>query len=384
MRTLSSAFLAAATAFSFTLAHAQQGATPTQVKIISVNELSGAGATTGSYFKAGMDLAAKEINAKGGILGRQINLVSYDTQSNPGIAKALVAKAVDEDPYVIMGPGFSGSAIISMTESRKARIPNFTGAEASSITQQGNAYIFRTSFAQVNSMPRLARYLVDEVKAKSVAIIWINTEFGKGGRDAMTRELKARNIPIAADISVEQGQVDYSSVVVRAKQANADVLFPYVTEEEAGRLLRELKKQSYDKPIIGETTIAEQKVIELAGEAANGVRAHVGLTPDGDNPLIQAFVARFQKEHGFKPNHNATKGYIGLYTVKAVTEKLGKFDRAAFTKAMKGIRLSVQDEPGLLMDLVYDDKGDLDRESFLVEVQNGKQVVIGTLPPLRK
>jgi len=383
MNTLSKLLVGTLTTATLALTAAQAQTGPT-VKIISVNELSGAGATTGSYFKAGLELAANEINAAGGILGRRINLVSYDTQSNPGVAKALVAKAVDEDPYVIMGPGFSGSAIISMTESRKARIPNFTGAEASSITQQGNDYIFRTSFAQVNSMPRLARYLSDTIKAKSVAIIWINTEFGKGGRDAMMQQLKARNIAVAADISVEQGQVDYSSAVVRAKQANADVLFPYVTEEEAGRLLRELRKQSYDKPIIGETTIAEQKVIELAGSAANGVRAHVGLTADGDNPLMQAFVARFQTAYGYKPNHNATKGYIGMYTVKAVTEKIGKFDRAAFTRAMKNVRLSAKDEPGLLMDLVYDDKGDLDRESFLVQVQDGKQVVIETLPPLRK
>jgi len=208
MRTLSSVFLAAATAFSFSLAHAQQGATATQVKIINIQEHSGAGATTGSYFTAGATLAVKEINAAGGILGRKIDMRSFDTQSNPGIAKALVSKAVDEDPYVILGPGHSGSVIISMTESRKAKIPNFTGAEAASLTQQGNDYIFRSSFSQAMSMPRVARYIAEQVKARSVAVVYVNNEFGKGGRDAMVKELTARGVAIAADISVDQNQLD--------------------------------------------------------------------------------------------------------------------------------------------------------------------------------
>jgi len=377
MKALSRLVLAATVTFVLGAAQAQQ-----TVKIVNIQELSGAGATTGTYTTAGVTLAVKEINAAGGILGRRIDLRTFDTQSQPGIAKALVSKAVDEDPYVILGPGFSGSAIISMTESRKARIPNFTGAEATSITQQGNPYIFRAAFAQANSMPRAARYIADVAKAKSVAVVYINNEYGKGGRDAMIKALQARGVAIAADISVEQGQLDFSSVVVRVKQANADVLFPYLNEDESARLLLELHKQSFDKPIIGETTIAGQKVIDLAGAAANGVKAHVGLTADSDKPLIRAFDARFVKEHGYRPDHNAFKGYLMVYTVKAVTEKMGRFDRAEFVKTMKGVRLTTQDEPGLLMDVKFDDKGDLDRESFLVEVQNGKQVVVETLPPL--
>jgi branched-chain amino acid transport system substrate-binding protein len=133
-------------------------------------------------------------------------------------------------------------------------------------------------------MPRVARYIADGLKAKSVAVIWMNNDFGKGGRDAILKELQARNVKIAADISTDPGQVDYSSAVLKAKSSGADVLFPYLTEEESARLLRELRKQNYDKPIVGETTILEQKVIELAGAAANGVRAHVGLTHREQQP----------------------------------------------------------------------------------------------------
>jgi branched-chain amino acid transport system substrate-binding protein len=123
------------------------------VKIYSIVELSGGGATAGTNFDNGLKLAFKEINAAGGILGRKIDVISVDTQSNPGIAKALTQKAIDDKAYVIMGPVFSGSIIVSMEESKRAETPNFTGGEAASITQKGNPYVFRTSFTQDTAMP---------------------------------------------------------------------------------------------------------------------------------------------------------------------------------------------------------------------------------------
>jgi len=358
---------------------AQQG----PVTIVGLMELSGTGATAGTNFDNGVKLAVKEINAAGGILGRKIEYTTMDTQSAPQTAKALAQKAVDQSAYVVMGPVFSGSFIVSMAETKRAEIPNFTGGEAANITQQGNPYVFRTSFTQSTAMPKLARYIKDTVKAKSVAMIWVNNDFGKGGRDSMAKALEAQGIKVAADISTDPGQVDFSAAVLKAKQSNADALFVYTNEEESARALRELKKQGYDKPIIGETTLTGQKVIELAGDAANGAVAHVGLTVDAPQPAIKAFDEKFQKEYKYKSDHNGMKGYSGMYVVKAITEKIGKFDGKAFAKAMHGATIRVKDVPGVLLDVHFDDNGDLDRESFLVKVVGGKQVVTATLPPVQ-
>ena len=358
---------------------AQQG----PVTIVGLMELSGTGATAGTNFDNGVKLAVKEINAAGGILGRKIEYTTMDTQSAPQTAKALAQKAVDQSAYVVMGPVFSGSFIVSMAETKRAEIPNFTGGEAANITQQGNPYVFRTSFTQSTAMPKLARYIKDTVKAKSVAMIWVNNDFGKGGRDSMAKALEAQGIKVAADISTDPGQVDFSAAVLKPKQSNADALFVYTNEEESARALRELKKQGYDKPIIGETTLTGQKVIELAGDAANGAVAHVGLTVDAPQPAIKAFDEKFQKEYKYKSDHNGMKGYSGMYVVKAITEKIGKFDGKAFAKAMHGATIHVKDVPGVLLDVHFDDNGDLDRESFLVKVVGGKQVVTATLPPVQ-
>src|SRR5437667_11842445 len=109
---------------------AQQGPIP----IVGLVELSGTGATAGTNFDNGVKLAVKEINAAGGILGRKIQYTSMDTQAAPQTAKALAQKAVDEKAYVVMGPVFSASSIVSMAETAGAELTDITDADAAQIT----------------------------------------------------------------------------------------------------------------------------------------------------------------------------------------------------------------------------------------------------------
>jgi branched-chain amino acid transport system substrate-binding protein len=351
------------------------------VKIVEVVELTGAGAIAGTNFKNGVELAFKEINAAGGILGRKIELTTLDTQSNPETAKAMMQKAVEMKPYAIMGPVFSGMVLATMKDIQSAEIPNFVGGEATDITLQGNPYVFRTSFTQAEAMPRVARYIKTGVRANSVAVVWVNNPFGKGGHDAVLKALAAEGIKVAADIPTEPQQADYLAAVLKVKQSNADAAFIYLNEEESARFLRELQRQGYDKWVVGETTVLGQQVVELAGEAANGVRGHVGLTAHALAPTIRAFDRKFLKEYKYRSDHNGMKGYTAAFVLKAVTEKIGKFDSKEFAQAMKGVALSAKDHPGILLDVKYDDKGDLDRASFIVRVAQGKHEFIAQLPP---
>ncbi|MBI5717135.1 MAG: ABC transporter substrate-binding protein [Burkholderiales bacterium] len=355
-----------------------------QIKIAILQELSGAGATAGTNAKNGALLAIKEINAAGGILGKKIEATVSDTQSNPGVAKGLASKAVDDDVFAVIGPTFSGSIMVSMAETKRAQIPNFTGGEAAAITQQGNPFIFRTSFTQTTAMPKVARYIAGGLKAKTVAVIYVNNDFGKGGRDSFAKAAEAAGLKVVADISTESGQLDWSAPVLKAKGANADVVFVYTNEEESARALRELRKQGWTKPVVGETTLTGQKVIELAGDAANGAVAHVGLTVDAPNPLMLKFKAKFYEEYKVISDHNGIKGYTGVYLLKAGIEKVGKLDRVAVAKALHGLTVAAAKQPGVLMDVSVDANGDLDRESYIVEVKGGRQVVKEVLPALGK
>ena len=290
------------------------------IKLADVAELSGGGATVGNNWKNGIDLAIEEINAKGGILGRKLEVTHADSQSNPGVARAQVQKALDNEPYVLLGPGYSGSVKVTSPLAAEAGITQIMGGEAAELTQGGNKFLFRTSFGQQSSMPKVAKYINDELKAKSVAIVWVNNDFGKGGRDVITREFAKYNIKVAADISTEAGQADFAADVSKIKAAAPDAVFVYVNEEESARMLKELKRQAISVPLVGETTLVGQKVVELAGDAANGARGHVGLTTDAPIDLVKAFREKFAKKYNYVPDHNGLKGYLAIYMIKATTE----------------------------------------------------------------
>lgn len=361
-------------------AHAQQKT----VYMPAILELSGAGAVSGTNFRDGMLMAIDEINKAGGILGHKIETPVLDTQSDAGTSRAQLQKVLDNNPYVVFGPVFSGSVLVTQLMTLKAEIPEIVGGEAAAITQKNNAYVFRTSFGQQFSMPKIANYIHDSIKAKSVAVVWVNNDFGKGGRDNFTKEMKDRGINIAADISTEVGQADFSADVVKLKGANADAVFVYLNEEESARFLKEAKKQGIKAPLIGETTLLGQKVIDLAGGAAEGVQGHVGLTVDAPIKAVQDFAAKFKQRFNYVCDHNGIKGYTGVYFVKYVTEKIGKFDSKAFAEKAHGITITPKDEPGILMEAMWDKNGDIDRESFLGEVVDGKQKIVKTLPMLSK
>jgi len=354
------------------------------IKIPNIIELSGAGATVGANWKNGSSLAVDEINAAGGILGKKIVLEFVDTGSDPGKARAAIQRALDDKPVAIFGPIYSGSVSATLQLTNEAQIPQVIGGEAANLTAQGSKYLFRTSFGQNVSMPKIANYLRDETKAKSLAIIYVNNDFGKGGRNAIMKELETRGIKVVADLSTEAGQADFAADVIKLKGANADAIFVYLNEEESARFLIEARKQGLDKPLIGETTLLGQKVIDLAKDAANGVKGHVGLTVDAPIPAIQAFGKKFETKFGYKPDHNGVKGYIAPYMIKAAAEKAGKLDAKAIAEALHGLTITPDKVPGILIEATWDETGEIDRISFLAEVKDGKQVITQTLPKLKK
>jgi len=348
------------------------------VLIPCVCELSGAGAVSGTNYRDGAHLAIDEINAAGGILGKQIEMPDYDTQTDPQTSRALMQKAVDAGAYTVMGTVYSGSTIVNMIVAQQAGVPQLTGSEAPNITQQGNPFIFRTSSGAEKGVPALTPYFKDTLGVKKIAVAWVNNDFGKGGHDVFVNQMKDAGIEVVADVPSEQGQADFAADVAKIKQSGAEAAFVYLNEEEDARFLREAKKQGLSIPLVGEVTLTGQKVIDLAGDAANGAFAHVGVATSA--PVFADFVKKFKDTYNRDTDHNGIKGYIGVYAIKYVTEMIGDFDQQAFADKMHGLTLKAEEYPGMMLDTGWDDTGELSRASFMTEVKDGKQVVVGTVP----
>jgi branched-chain amino acid transport system substrate-binding protein len=348
--------------------------------VVNAVELSGAGAIAGTNFNNGVLLGLKEINAKGGVLGRRLEPVTLDIQTNPEVAKAAVRKAAAMGAVAVMGPVFSDMVAAAMDEIRAAAIPTFVGGEATGLTLQGNPFLFRTSLSQAASMPRLARYLRQGIAVESVAMVWVDNEFGRGGREAMAKALAAEGVRLVADLPTRPGQTDFAEVAAKVRDSGAGAVFVYLNEAESPACLRALHDAPYQKWVVGETTLVGQAVLDRAGEAASGARGHVGLTPDALVPGIPDFANAFLREYGYRSDHNGMKGYIAAHVLKAAAEKAGRLEPRAVAEAMRGLAISAKDHPGVLLDVRYDDKGDLDRASFIVHVINDRQQFLAMLP----
>jgi branched-chain amino acid transport system substrate-binding protein len=132
--------------------------------------------------------------------------------------------------------------------------------------------------------------------------------------------------------------------------------------------------------VVGHDTLLTEDTIKLAGDAANGAQGHHVLSPVA--PPLKALAERYEDKYAETPDHNFFQGYMGVHIIKAVVEEIGAFDQQKFRDYLHNRTLCVKNHPGILMDVYYDGKGDIDRESFLVKIEDRKHVITGILPPL--
>lgn len=349
------------------------------IALVGISEAGGGGTAAGSSFKNGYAMAIAEVNASGGVLGQQLVLTQLDIDSKPEEATAAGQKAAAVKPFAVLGPVFSGLTIAAMSQTGKDSLPHFTGGEAVSVTRKFHPSVLRTSLSQEASMPRLASFVFYGLGIKKMAALWIDNEFGRDGFAAFNKAAKTRSGTVTIDRGVKPGQREFAAVVKEIIAAKPDGLLLYLNEDEAADALKELRRQGFDKPIVGDGPIASQKVIDAAGGAAEGVYAHTGISVDAPNPQLQAFVQRYTAKYGARPDHNSVKGYFAVHVIKAGLTEVGKVDSAAFLKKIKDIRLDKRKYPELLSSVAYDFFGDLNRDSYFLTVRDGRARVLASM-----
>jgi branched-chain amino acid transport system substrate-binding protein len=360
---------------------AAPGTAQEAVKLAIVAEITGGGAPSGNMWRDGVILAVEDINRKGGILGRRLESFVMDTQTDPPTSVAVIRRAINERPFAIMGTVYSSSTVANMEIARQAGIPQISGSESVLVVQKGNPNIFLTSFSQQVGFAKLVRWLVEDLKADRIALVYVNNAFGRGGREMFLKFLKDRGKSVVADISTEAQQADFTAELTQVRAAGATHLMIYSHEEENARIMIQMRKLGLRVEPVGDNLCA-QTTIDAGGEAMNGARCHVPMTALSPVPSMKEMGRRFQERFGRVSDHNGFKGYIGTHLVKAAVERVGAFEQAKVRDCLHKNLFTAAEEPGLLMDTYVDENGDADRGSFIVEVKNQKPEVAKVLPLL--
>jgi branched-chain amino acid transport system substrate-binding protein len=350
---------------------------------IGVNEpLTGAFAASGTYVVNGAKIAADEINAKGGVLGKKIELVIEDNKSNPTEAAAVAEKLITGDKTpVMMGAWGSSLTLAVMPKLMEYETPMVVETSSSGkITTSGNPYIFRIS--PPSAVEAVAfKNIVDKLELKKVDFLVINNDWGRGTAEDFGKMFKEKGITVGLVETMDQGAQDMSAQLAKIKGTDAETIIVTTAVDQLTLIFKQAAALGMKKRII--TTGGSQnpdQIIAQAGAAANGTMHLTTFLPwfpeKTPNPEATSYFISEWKKRGFDfaGCTESFRGYDGIRTAAAAIEKAGKAEPAAIKAAMWDIKVK-----GLNGDIVFRKSGPEGKESgqsqpnvYLIEINDGK------------
>jgi branched-chain amino acid transport system substrate-binding protein len=353
---------------------------------IGVNEpLTGPFAASGTYVVNGAKIAADEINAKGGLLGKKVELVIEDNKSNPTEAAAVAEKLITEDKVpVMMGAWGSSLTLAVMPKLMQYKVPMVVETSSSSkITTSGNPYIFRISPPSSVEAEDF-RSIAPKIGIKKADFLVINNDWGRGSAEDFGKVMKALGIQVGLVEIMDQASQDMTAQLAKIKATDSDTIMVTTAVEQLTLVLKQAAALGITKKIV--TTGGSQnpdQLIEQAGAAANGSMHLTTFAPwypekTPDPKATEYFLGEWKKRgFSFAGATESFRGYDGIRTIAHAIEGAGKAEPDAITQA-----LWKTDFTGLNGPIKFQKQGPAGRESgqsmpnlYLIKIEGGKVVL---------
>jgi len=342
------------------------------IKIGIVAPLSGGAAMVGDTQVKGVALAIKQINAAGGIHGREVIYIAEDDEQIPAKSVSAVNKLVYNDKVdAVIGTVNSSATLANMEVTRKAGVPQITPISSNpKITKLGNEWIFRLQASDEHQARAIVDYAINELKIKKPAVIYQSDDYGTGGKDVIVERLKELNVsPVAVEAFAPDAQ-DMTGQLLKIKNAGADGLFMWTMYAPAALIARQARQIGLDVQLMGGGGLTNPKLVELAGDAAYGLLNTQTFFPDkeGASPEAAAFIDAYEKEYGMLPDSNAAMSYDSMMILAKAMEAAGpSLDKKKVRDAIAATR----DYRGVTGVITIDEYGDANREILIIRVKVG-------------
>ena len=338
-------------------------------KIALVAPFTGSGSILGEYIKNALVLAVDEINAAGGVKGRQIEYVIYDDAAAPATSLNVVQKAILNDKVSVMfGPNMSSCVLAVHQIAKDNKVPMLVGATSPSFgyDKVGNDFLFRLRADDEVKVVNLVKYAVENLKLKKPALIHGSTDYCVTAKNVAVEAFKKYGITPVAIEQVKEGDKDAAGQLLKIKQAAPDVLIGLTHEPEAAVVVKQFRTFGFTGvEVLGFSAWGVPAFTDLAGAAANGVVAVQGFTPEYKDAKVQDFVAKYKAKWGSMPSDPAQAYYDGVYLLKSVVEKVG-FNSVDIQKGLT----QVKDFPGVQGPLTCDAKHNFTNFSLISKFNN--------------
>lgn len=337
-------------------------------KIGVISYLTGAGAAYGESITQGLKLAQKEINEQGEVY---IELIIEDSAGQAEQAVNAGQKLMADDSILaIIGPTLSTEFFAVAPEADLNGIPIMgTSTTVDGIPEIGD-YVFRNAIPESLAIPAAIEKAVERTGAKRVAMIYGNDDaLTKGGFEVMERKAKELGLEITTIETYQLGQNDYNAQLTNIKNTNPDLVLASALYNEGSVIIDQARKMGITVPFVGGNGFNSPQVIEIAGEAANGLIVGTPYFGESTDPKIIEFNEKYEAEFGKKPDQFAAQAYDGLYIYADALKRAGNGDdRDAFRDALA----ATQNLNGLLGNFSFDEVGDVVMDVTVLEIKDGK------------
>lgn len=306
--------------------------------------LTGSNAQYGAQWKTGFDLALDQINGAGGIKGRPLQYVFEDSQSDPRQSVTIAQKFVN-DPTIVaeLGDFSSPASMAASPIYQRAGLVQFGFTNSHPDFTKGGDFMWSNTVNQSDEQPALAEFAVKQLGMKRVAVIHLNTDWGRTSKDIFVKAAKEDGAEVVATEGFLPDEKDYRSTLVRIREAKPDGIIIIAYYTDGALIARQLKATGIKVPVAAVSSVYSPKFLELGGDAVEGIYTKANFFPDDPRPEVQTFVKAYQAKYGKDPDSFAAIAYDTVVLLSEVIKQYGT-DR----KAIRDGLASIKDVPSVI------------------------------------
>lgn len=370
-------FLAVMIALVLSLA---AGAHAQDIVIGHFASMTGGTATFGTSTDEGIRLALDDINSKGGVLGKQVKVVTEDDQSKTEEARTVVLKLINGHKVVaIIGEVASSRSIAAAPAAQQAKIPMLSPASTNpKVTQQGS-YIFRSCFIDPFQGSAMANFAMKELKARKFAILYDNkNDYSKGLHDFFTEAVQKGGGEIVADESYGEGDVDFKAQLTKIKGTNPEVIYVPGYYTEVGLICRQARELGISAPLTGGDGWDSERTFDIGRDSVNGCYFTTHYSPDEDRAEVKTFVDLYKKKYSGKtPDAMAILGYDAMRLMADAITRAGSTRGSDIRKALA----ETKDFPGASGSITINKDRNAEKPIVVLKIEEQKTKYVTSIKP---
>jgi len=348
---------------ALSIAMATAGTAAAEVKIAVGGPITGPSAATGAQMKNGVDQAATDINAAGGILGQKITVSYGDDVSDPKQGVSVANKFSADGVKFVIGHYNSGVTIPSSEVYQENGILQITPASTNpTVTERKMWNIFRVCGRDDQQGQVAGEYIVKHFKGKKIAVVHDKTTYGKGLADETRKAMGKGGMKEVLYEGVNTGEKDYSALVSKIKQSGADLIYWGGLYTEGGLIVRQMRDQGVKAPLMGGDGITSDEFASVGGPGVEGTLMTYGPDPR-NKPDAKKVVEEFRAKK-FEPEAYTLYSYAGVQIIKQAAEAAKSLDPKKVAEKMhSGMQFKT-----VLGDVAYDKKGDITKLDYVMYI----------------